>query len=263
MKLKFVGPVALVLLLTACSGKPSSSDVKKSLDMELKSQCEYASALSANIINLAEMPGGEGKMFKVKFSASVNVKATGKLREDWDRKEKAEKIYAEWKEKDESLGQEYFSTVRSINNKIAARVDQRHAFMKANGRALTLEEQVAYEGEIKEMEAQIRVEDQKAVARKNELVDEYAKRAEGLLELRRSSTPKEQANSYIPPKIPSLPWSCNGSHRASMLMLIHTRSTRHPKNGEDYFSDEGAGADFEAERVMVKTENGWLFSGQL
>lgn len=263
MKLKLMGPVALALLLSACSGKPSNSDVQKSLDMELKSQCEYANALSANILNLAEVPGGEGKMFKVKFAASVNVKATGKLRENWDKKDKAWKVYSEWRDKDEQLSREYVSEIKVIKDKIYARIEQKRAFIMANGRILTQEEQDAYENDLKALEAQIPPLEPKVLARKNQLVDEYAKRAEGLLKLKPTSEPKERANYYAPPETPSLPWSCDGSHSARMLMSIHTRSTRYPKKGEDYFSDEGAGADFEAERVMVKTENGWMFQGQL
>ncbi|MDP3229366.1 MAG: hypothetical protein Q8N13_15495 [Acidovorax sp.] len=243
------------LFLSGCSGSPSKSEVRESFLMELKKRCEYAFVNDVKVINSSSPSSGSNQR-KVKFSSVVGVKLEGDFLRDYEKHVNSKSLYEKYDSELIGYSKNFEEASKEIANSItAARMRQQKSYGEYGGRTELTEE---IENEVRMLNKKKEDIKNSYIADVNAIYQEYATSANGVLISRESAG----VEFYERPAMPTIPFGCLGYRDPlTPLGLVYKSVVDRDGNNSEYFT--GVKVEIEAERTMIKTDNGWMFTGTL
>ena len=261
--MKFLYLLPIVVAVSGCSSKPSSSDVERRLTETLTSQCEFAKINDFSLDEVIQPDSSNKNRVIAKYSYELAVKIDGPFaaqQEHWKKAKSFQAAFTELSQKPlpaeaklESLEAMYLLT-REPRKLIPGYVEFSADATDEQVDQLRNAARLRIGEEIKLQEKQIKIE-------RYSRLKKYVDSTDGVLTMSQSTdsagVPFGQLNE---PKQPSLPVGCIGLDRRTPFGILMNELVKagNLANLPDYYI-AGTAVKITAEEPMLKTDKGWTF----
>ena len=259
---------AIALILAGCSSKPNKDDILDAFTSELQADCREASVSNVEVMEIVMPNSSNTNRVNVTFTADVMVKMSKQYADAYAQSKKGTELRNNFEATIKDKFAEEKALVASLKDIIENGQYKNAAWLESQGISSENMGSEKQYNDIIDFKSALQKELDKALndlgLKRIAAAEDYAKASNGLLTMSANKYPAGGAQfvGLLESPPPEFPAGCMGYAQQSALTMLRWQNNK--AAGSDYGDKQryidGESGNFKMERIMLKSDKGWVFS---